>query len=86
MVAVVVLVPIVLMAVACLLERFEARAVAPRPQVRSRRPVPAAEIAEPAEPAVPALALVHGDDEDEEDAAPDRADDDPVTVQLPRAS
>jgi hypothetical protein len=83
MVAVVVLVPIVLMAVACLLERFEARAVAPRPQVRSRRPVPAAEIAEPAEPAVPALALVHGDDED---AARYRADDDPVTVQLPRAS
>jgi hypothetical protein len=83
MVAVVVLVPIVLMAVACLLERFEARAVAPRPQVRSRRPVPAAEIAEPA---VPALALVHGDDAEDEDATPDRADDDPVTVQLPRAS
>jgi hypothetical protein len=82
MVAVVVLVPIVLMAVACLLERFEARAVAPRPQVRSRRPVPAAA---PAEPAVPALALVHADDA-ADDAAPDRADDDPVTVVLPRAS
>jgi hypothetical protein len=84
MVAVVVLVPIVLMAVACLLERFEARAVAPRPQVRSRRPVPTAAPAEPAEPAVPALALVHADDA--ADAAPDRADDDPVTVVLPRAS
>jgi hypothetical protein len=84
MVAVVVLVPIVLMAVACLLERFEARAVAPRPQVRSRRPVPTRT---PGEPAAPALALVHGEDQDRAgDEAGDQQDDEPVTRELPRAS
>ncbi|MDD7940689.1 hypothetical protein PHK61_19880 [Actinomycetospora lutea] len=65
MLVVVVLLPIVIMVVTCLLERFEAHAVTEKPTPRVRRPLPAAspaEPAEPAEPAAPALALVPGAD------------------------
>ncbi|MEJ2862665.1 hypothetical protein [Actinomycetospora flava] len=60
MLAVVVLLPIVLMVVACLLERFEAHAVVGKPAPRVRRPLAI-------EPPAPSLTLVPGDDEDDED-------------------
>ena len=59
MLAVVVLLPIVLMVVACLLERFEAHAVVGKPAPRARRPLAI-------EPPAPSLTLVPGADDDEE--------------------
>lgn len=59
MLVVVVLLPIVLMVVACLLERFEAHAVAEKPAPRVRRPLAI-------EPSAPSLTLVPGEDEDGE--------------------
>jgi hypothetical protein len=57
MLAVVLLLPIVIMVVACLLERFEAHAVADRPAPRVRRPLAI-------EPSAPSLTLVPGEDGD----------------------
>lgn len=58
MLAVVVLVPIAIMVIACLLERFEAHAVVGKAAPRARRPLAI-------EPPAPSLTLVPGEDEDD---------------------
>ena len=63
MLVVVVLLPIVLILVACLLERFEAHAIAEKPAPRVRRPLPASATTGSTVPATPTLALVPGADE-----------------------
>lgn len=64
MLAVVLLLPIAIMIIACLLERFEAHAVVGKPAPRVRRPRAIA-------PPVPSLTLVQGADEDaDEPVAP----------------
>ncbi|GAA4928361.1 hypothetical protein [Actinomycetospora succinea] len=69
MLAVVLLLPIVIMVVACLLERFEAHAVVGKPAPRVRRPLAI-------EPPAPSLTLVPGADEDDtEDSADDSRED-----------
>ena len=95
MLVVVVLVPIVLMVMACLLERFEAHTTRVRPATRTRRPVPGT--ATTGEPAAPALALVPGEGTPDvhEPATPGPAAPEPAlpaavldadTLRLPKAS
>lgn len=79
MLVVVVLVPIVLMVMACLLERFEAHTTHVRPSARTRRPVPGTATTDGS--AAPPLALVPGDGTPDvhEPATPEPATPEPAT-------
>lgn len=95
MVAVVVVLPIVLMVLTCLLERFEARTTGLAPRSPARRPARAERTgaAVTSAPAAPALALVPGTD-GPDDREPGRREAavtldgmlDADTCRLPRAS
>lgn len=80
MLAVVVILPIAIILVVCLLERFEAHATSVPTAVRARRRAPV-------EPAGPALKLVsHGDDTTRAPRALSTGTDDTGTRELRRAS
>ncbi|GAA4897460.1 hypothetical protein [Actinomycetospora straminea] len=79
MLAVVVILPIAIILVVCLLERFEAHATAVPVAARVRRRAPV-------EPTGPALALVHHGDPSPAPRAPASVGDEADTRELRRAS